>query len=129
MDDSIREPAEDVEHRIGVFCKNVGYVCPKEYVFERGQYANRDRGTQAGGNEPNIDQTAVRSCTCQGTSTYRQEKKKMSQVATGKKGRKNCEVMGTSNSVLSNVMAAILNKIRASAIVKAKASRDPRSTY
>lgn len=50
-------------------------------------------------------------------------------MATGKKGRKNCEVIGTSRRPESSVMKPSLRMNGASAIEKAIRSRVPHSTH
>lgn len=42
--------------------------------------------------------------------TYCAEKKKTSHVAMGRKGRKNCLVIGMSNAMISNVAAPVLTR-------------------
>lgn len=113
--DSIRQPGKDIQSDGLVGGKDVAQVCAVQDVLKSREHANpdwrsvftRDKSLWSVSRRSEMYPMWLPKQTGRG-ATYWQPKKKTSQAAMGRKGRKNCLVMGKSKDSIRRVATVVL---------------------
>jgi hypothetical protein len=106
VQETIRDPSQDIKNHMLVRREDVAYVGTVEDVLESWEHLDPDVRPIFSGDESAEEMLAgdlcTRHATREGEGTYRALKKKTSQVRMGRKGSRNWRVTGTSRPIMTS---------------------------